>query len=153
MIDLNKELNQLVKQYLDKVIVRYKTNTKCNCWRRESNTPDPDCGRCQGIGWLFKEYLLKCKTFIITNSGVSHEQDFDFGKSFSNALTLYVPINNQSKQLAIDDYIFEIETHNNGKIRYPIKRTRKWQVTDAPSLKADNGSSQFLKVLAKPLTI
>ena len=150
MINLRQELKTLIGDYFDYIIVRHLTPNKCSCWRAESNTPDPRCNNCDGLGWLFEEYVQKCKLFLIDSQVVSHAQDFDYGRSYSNSLTGYLPYNEKTSNIKINDIIYTLATKGEGQLLRPLRRTRKWQVTDLPPMNLDNGKLEFIKVLAKP---
>lgn len=152
MINLQKELVKLIKDHPSPVILRSMKNKKCTCWRAASNTPDLACPNCKGAGYLYRESLQKIYMSIITLPRVAHEQDFNYGKSYSNMMTIYFHIENDKlPDVEIDDLIFEIETTTNGIIKNPITRKRKWIVTEAYTPLLDNGKPQFIKVLAKPI--
>lgn len=151
MIDLRQELKTLIGDYYDYIVVRHLTTTKCNCWREESNTPDPKCHNCDGIGWLFEEYVQKCKLFLIDSQVVSHAQDIDFARTYSNTLTGYLPFNDKTKDIKINDIVYTLATKGEGLILKPLRRTKKWQITDIPPMNLDGGKLQFIKILAKPL--
>lgn len=150
MIDLNKEIKIILKEHYDYIILRHLTTTKCNCWR-VGNTPNPQCTRCEGLGWLFTESIQKCKLFLIDSQVVSHTQDFDYGKSYSNSMTIYFPINNKTRQIKENDLLFSPKVKDSGELITPLIRTRKWIVTDNIEFKCCNGKPEFIKVLAKPV--
>lgn len=151
MINLRQELKNLIGDYYDYIIVRHLTSNKCTCWRKESNTPDPTCNNCDGLGWLFEEYVQKCKLFLIDSQIVSHSQDFDIGKTYSNILSGYIPFSERTREIKINDIVFTLATKGEGQLLKPIRRTRKWQITDVPPMNLDNGKLEFIKILAKPL--
>lgn len=144
MISLDKEMRKLLASNYSFVIVKRLTNIKCNCWRNESNTPDPNHPRCEGSGYIFKEYIVKCIKFYVTENRVSHMQDFDYGRTYSNLLTTYFEINDISNKFRIDDIIYEIESKVNPK------KVRKWIITDLFNFKLENDKAQFIKILSKP---
>jgi len=153
MINLREELKNIIRDYYDYVIVRHLTDIKCFCWRKESNTPDPSCNNCDGSGWIFTEFVQKCKLFLIDSQIVSHSQDFDYGRSYSNAITAYLPYNENTNKISINDFIFTLATKGEGQLVKPLRRTRKWQITDRPPMNLDFGKSEFIKILAKPLNV
>lgn len=149
-INLNREMKSLLDKEYTHVIVRHYTNVKCNCWREESNTPDPQCLRCKGEGWLFLEFMEKGQSYFISMGGrVAHYQDFEYGLSYSNAMTLYLPSNMKTQLIKLDDHIFEVADAKSK----PVVRTRKWVVTDVFPMRIESDKSQFLKILAKPVVV
>lgn len=151
MINLREELKNIIGDYFDYIIVRRLTEVKCSCWRKESNTPDPKCNNCEGIGWVYKEFVQKCKLFLIDSQIVSHSQDYDYGRSYSNALTGYLPYNEKTREIKVNDIVFTLATKGEGQLIKPLRRLRKWQITDMPPLNLDHGKLEFIKILAKPL--
>jgi hypothetical protein len=153
MIDIKSEVSELIGEKYDYVILRRNTDIKCSCWRKESNTPDPECPNCEGGGYVFNEYLTKCKMFVTSSLSVAHQQDFDYGKSYSNTYSIYFIANELSNSIRLNDLVFEISVGINGVPMDPIKRTRKWIVIDSIPNRLDLGKLEFVKVFAKPLTV
>ena len=144
----------LLKDYFNFVIIRHLTDTKCNCWRTNSQTPDPQCPRCLGVGWIFVEWIQKCKLFYETNyRPVAHLHDFDYGKTYNNVATVYCKSDNKSRSIKMKDLLYTIVCNPDGKINYPIKRIQKWELSDYFDLQLDANKSEFIKFYAKPLTV
>jgi hypothetical protein len=153
MINLRDELKNIIGDYFDYILVRHILEIKCSCWRKESNTPDPECNNCEGLGWIFTEYVQKCKLFLIDSQIVSHSQDYDYGRSYSNALTGYLPYNEKTRDIKVNDIVYTLATKGEGQLLKPLRRLRKWQITDIPPMNLDNGKLEFIKILAKPLVV
>lgn len=151
MINLKEELRELVAGNYETIILRHMRDKKCSCWRRESNTPDLQCPNCKGSGYLFRESLKKVRMFLITIARVAHEQDFEYGKSYSNMMTAYFPIEEDAMHIAIDDIIYELRADAMGNLNRPLTRRRKWLVTEVFLPRTDGSVAQFVKILAKPL--
>lgn len=150
MVNLKKEMELLLKHTYDVFIVRHLTRDKCNCWRVESNTPDPECPNCEGLGWLFEEFLVNGKIFYIP-AMVAHGQDFTYGMSYSNLVTIYFKTDAISlENLKINDRVFLLRPDEFGRVTEPIRRTKKWQVTDVYDYHEHNNKFEFFKVYAKP---
>jgi hypothetical protein len=153
-VNLYSEMRELLKKHYNWLIVRHLTDTKCNCWRPEGGTPDPQCPRCQGMGWIFVEWIQKCKYFYETSyRPVAHEHDFDFGKTYNNVLTVYCFSDQKSRSIRAKDLVYTIRCKENGDIVYPIQRILKWESTDWFDLQLDGNKSEFIKFYAKPLTV
>lgn len=152
MIDLNKELKLILNHHYNYVIVRILTNIKCSCWR-VGNTPDPKCPRCEGLGWIFKEFIEKCKIFMIDSQVVSHMQDFEYGKTYSNTYTIYFPINDITRRIKESDMVYTIKVDNNGKIVTPIVKLKKFEITDMLEFQCCNSKPEFIKALTKPIPV
>ena len=150
MINLNKEIEELFLEEYTYIIVRNLTDKKCQCWRDGSNTPDPSCHICEGLGYVYNEWIQKCLIFFTTIDAVSHMQDFDYGKTYNNIMISYLPITLNTKRVKLNDIIYEIEYDKNPS---KIKRKRKWQVVDLFDFKIENNKSQFIKILSKPLPV
>lgn len=153
MIDLRKEMDILLGNRWDSMIIRVMTNTKCFCWRKRSQTADPECPNCEGSGYVFNEHLSKCKAFHAPSFSISHAQDFDYGESYSNTYVLYFEVDAVSESINIGDEVYEIKVNTDGSIADPIKRIRKWKVIDPYNLNLDNGKLEFIKVFAKPMVV
>lgn len=156
MINLRKEFNKILdfdNEY-NYVVLRHNTNDKCNCWRKESNTADPLCPNCEGGGWIFNEWVAKCKTFFATTmKPVSHLHDFDYGRTYSQNFTVYLKANDINRTLKEGDLLFHLESTLDGKIINPIIRKRKWLIVDCYDIQADNNKTDFVKLHAQPLTV
>jgi hypothetical protein len=156
MINLKKEFDKILdidKEY-NYVIVRHNTTTKCNCWRKESNTADPICPNCEGGGWIFNEWLEKCKLFYATTfRPVAHLHDFYYGKTYTQNFTIYLKANRKTMSIQEGDLVFDIDVTADGRVIDPIIRLRKWLVVDAYNLQTENGKTDFVKIHAKPLTV
>lgn len=150
MVDLKKEMDILLRTTYDMFIVRHLGDVKCTCWRPESNTPDPECPNCEGMGWYWEEFLCKAKIFWIP-AMVAHGQDFTYGMSYSNLITVYFQTDEISlDKLKINDRLFLVRPDEFGNVSTPIERTRKWQVTDVYDFHEHNNKFEFFKVYAKP---
>jgi hypothetical protein len=156
MINLKKEFDKILdidKEY-NYVIVRHNTPTKCNCWRKESNTADPICPNCEGGGWIFNEWLEKCKLFYATTfRPVAHLHDFYYGKTYTQNFTIYLKANRKTMSIQEGDLVFDIDVTADGRVIDPIIRLRKWLVVDAYNLQTENSKTDFVKIHAKPLTV
>ena len=156
MIDLGKEFNKILD--LDKeynfIIVRHNTNTKCSCWRKESNTADPECPNCEGGGWIFDEWIEKCKLFYATTfRPVAHLHDFYYGKTYTQNFTVYLKGSIRSRSIREGDLLYDLECTIDGRLMNPVVRRRKWLVVDPYSLQTENNKTDFVKIHAKPLTV
>lgn len=149
MIDLNKELKELINKDYTNIIVRNLTDKKCSCWRDGSNTPDPSCHICEGLGYIYNEWIQKCLLFFTAIDAVSHMQSFDYGKTYNNIMISYFPISNNTNKIKLNDILYEIDVT---KINN-FKRKRKWEVIDHFIFKIDENKPQFIKVLSKPLSV
>lgn len=149
MIDLADEIKKILEEDYTHILVRHLSEIKCNCWRETSQTPDPNCPRCKGTGWVFYEFIQKCYLTLVSQARVAHAQDFMYGKSYSNSMTCYLPVNDLNKLIKLDDQLFEVEEVAKGR----YKRAKKWVVTDVLSYKAENNKIQFIKLLAKPVVV
>lgn len=156
MIDLRREINKMLdidKEY-NYVIVRQNTSTKCICWREQSNTPDPNCPNCEGGGYIFEEYLEKCKLFYATTfRPVAHLHDFYPGRTYTQNFTIYFKATPKNRAIREGDLVYDIECTIDGKPYSPVKRKRKWLVVDAYELQTTNNKTDFVKILAKPLQV
>jgi len=156
MIDLREEFNKLLdfdREY-NYIIVRHNTSTKCNCWRKESNTADPTCSNCEGGGWVFNEWVEKCKLFYATTfRPVAHLHDFYFGKTYTQNFTVYMKANERNCSILEGDLIFDIRSTVNGRVKNPVIRERKWVVVDAYNLQTEDNKTDFVKIHAKPLQV
>jgi len=152
MINLNKELKIILKKHYDYALVRILTNNKCSCWR-VGNTPDPKCPRCEGLGWLYREFIERCKIFMIDSQVVSHMQDFEYGKTYSNTYTVYFPINDNTRNIKESDFLYTVKVDNTGKILNPIVRLKKFEITDILEFKCCGGKPEFIKALTKPVPV
>ncbi len=151
MISLEKEMIKLIKDDKDYLLVRHFKEIKCNCWRKESQTPNLNCPRCFGSGWIFTEFVHECKFQMISLARVSHTQDFDYGKTYSNILTAYLPITEKSLLVKLDDLIYVMEN-------YPVPnkkivRKSKWMVTDVFILHSEQNKPEFVKIICKPIPV
>jgi hypothetical protein len=150
MVNLKKEMEILLRHTYDLFVVRHIGQTKCNCWRAPANVPDPECPNCEGMGWLWEEFLVKGKLFWIP-AMVAHGQDFTYGMSYSNLVTIYFKTDELSlDNLRISDRIFLVRADEYGEVLEPIQRTRKWQVTDVYDFHEQDNKFEFFKVYAKP---
>src|SRR6185369_11350069 len=133
MVDLRKEFNKILdidKQY-NYIIVRHNTNIKCDCWRKASDTADPNCHNCEGGGWIFNEWIEKCKLFYATTfRPVAHLHDFYFGKTYTQNFTVYMKATKKNRSIKEGDLLFDIESTWEGRPISPIRRKRKWIVVD-----------------------
>jgi len=157
-IDLRKELETILSRKWDHVVLRHLTQDKCQvCFsddcsnpRATSRTADPECPNCEGLGYIFEEYLLKCKQFNASSMGIAHNQQFYYGGSLSNLLVLYFAASEVSDKLFLNDLIYQLKTNLDGTLVDPLVRIRKWDVIDSYELNLDNGKREFIKVYCKP---
>jgi hypothetical protein len=151
MINLQEEMKKLVgKEHWMWLIFRHLTDQQCNCVRKESGTADPECPNCQGAKWIFNEYLVKSMSFY-TPRMVAHDQDFFYGASYSNIVSVYLPISPINEQVTLNDYFFTLKVKEDGTLYNPIRRYKKWLVTDSYDMRADGSNRQFMKIYLKPL--
>lgn len=168
-INLRKELKAIFDEdkEFDRVVVRHLTDTKCICLEQPPmiydskacvdipnpnyrTTADPNCSNCEGSGWVFKEYLLKCKYFY-PPFRISHNQDFEYGITLSNSVTFYFYPSEEAQNIRPDDMIFLIDFHTNGRIKLPITRRQKWAIIDKYNLHLDHNKFEVIKIFAKPV--
>ena len=112
-------------------------------------TADPNCPNCEGAGWIFEEYLFKCKYFF-PPFRIAHSQDFQYGITSSNIITLYVYPEKNVEKIRIDDKIYLIDFHKDGRIKLPLVRRQKWDVIDRYHIRLDSNKLEFVKIFAKP---
>lgn len=167
-ISLRKELDIIFNKdnEYDRVVVRHLTDTRCGCMQLPKTiydvkskseipnphyrtTADPNCPNCEGAGWVFEEYLLKCKYFF-PPFRVGHSQDFEYGITLSNITTFYFYPDHRAQNIRMDDIVFMIDFHTDGKVRLPITRRQKWHIIDKYPLRLDNNKYEAVKVFAKP---
>ena len=154
MINLKEEFKTLIKDFNNYIIIRSLTDKRCICWRPESNTPDTECPNCQGQGWLYEEWIQKCKFFFVTHyKPVAHLHNFDYGMVYTNLLGVYLEAKPKARQIKMGDYIFEVGCYQNGRIINPIKRVRKWQITDYFDMQLDQNKTEFIKLYATPMVV
>jgi hypothetical protein len=156
MIDLRKQFNRILdfdKEY-NYVIVRRNTTTRCSCWRKESNTADPLCPNCEGGGWVFEEWVDKCRIFYATTfRPVAHLHDFYMGKTYTQNFTIYFKANVKNRMIREGDLVFDIMCTLDGKPITPVKRRRKWLIVDCYDLQTEDNKTDFVKIHAKPLQV
>lgn len=156
MIDLRKEFNKIIDfdNEFNYIIVRHNTDVKCTCWRKQSNTADPLCPNCEGGGWIFNEWIEKCKLFYATTfRPVAHLHDFYLGKTYTQNFTVYMKSSQRNMSITEGDLLFDVECLVDGQIINPIKRRRKWIVVDPYDLQTDFNKTDFVKIHAKPLMV
>jgi hypothetical protein len=156
MIDLRKEFNKILDfdHEYNYIIVRHNSDIRCNCWRQQSLTADPVCPNCEGGGWIFNEWIEKCKLFYATTfRPVAHLHDFYFGKTYTQNFTVYLKATERNRKIHEGDLLFDVESTTSGKIIDPIIRRRKWQVVDPYDLQMEYNKTDFVKIHAKPLQV
>lgn len=170
-IDMRKELKHLVfdEKEKDILIFRHLTETKCQCVQQPETiycekirakvpnpnyrtVADPSCPNCEGHGWIFNEYLVDCK-YNYTPTLVAHDQDFNYGSTNSNTISIYLPFTDITKLVRSSDAVFMLQTDDSGKPISPFIRRRKWIITDVYELHADNNKLEFIKAFAKPAVV
>lgn len=154
MINLQKEFKKIIGEYNDNIIIRHLTDIKCPCVsiRGKAAGPDPSCRNCDGAGFVFNEFLIKCKTYY-TPRTVAHAQDAMFGQTYKNLLTVYVEAIDLFDQICIDDFIYQIKQNIDGSIQEPIVKTRKWTINDVYDMRMDDSKLEFIKIFAKPVIV
>ena len=170
-IDLKAELEKILDVELtqDKIVIRKFTEQKCTCVQQQAmvyntkamsvipsaayrNTPNPYCHNCEGSGWIFKEHLTNCKYFY-TPAMVAHNQDYYYGGTFSNIMTIYLPIIPDNDAVHVSDIIYQLKSYPNGKLYNPIVRSRKWIITDKYDMHLDGNKLEFYKIYTKPVVV
>lgn len=171
MIDLKKELETILNIDLchDQIILRNMTCIRCDCVCQQNmvydkkteayqpspayrDTPNPYCSNCEGSGWIFHEYLSPCKYFY-TPAMVAHNQDYYYGGTFSNIMTVYLPINEITDIINVNDLIFQLKSYEDGTLYNPIIRLRKWIITDKYNMHLDKNKLEFYKIYTKPMVV
>jgi hypothetical protein len=151
MIDLAYELKEFLdNEAWDHVIIRHLGPTKCFCRSKEADLAKPCCYNCEGTGYVFTEFIAKCKTFY-TPRMVAHMQMHEHGLSYKNILVLYMPATAENDRILINDRVFEIKTDLDGNIIDPIFREREWVINDIYDNNLDTGKREFFKLHAKPV--
>ncbi len=154
MINLQHEFKELIGKRKDYVIIRHLTNKKCPCTfkRGKCILPDPRCPNCEGAGWVYKEFLTRCKSFY-TPRTIAHAQDSLFGVTYKNLLVVYLEATDLLDSIYLNDFLFQVAQDIDGNIIDPIKRTRKWIINDVYDMRMDDSQLEFIKIFAKPVIV
>lgn len=170
-INLKKELEVILGIDLehDIVLLRHLTTTRCQCVGQQAmaynpkvmasvpseayrDVPNPYCNNCEGTGWVFTESISKCKYFY-TPAMVAHNQDYYYGGTFSNIMTIYLPITDKTAELNVNDLVYQLKAYKDGRLYNPLIRTRKWIITDKYDMHLDNNKLEFFKLYTKPAVV
>ena len=150
-INLRDELKTLLEKYWDYVIVRHMTEQPCPCMtnRQASKIADPSCPNCEGSGYVFEEYFVKCKTFWSEGSN-SRLHNFNYGQGYGNSYRIYLEASERNLIFRKNDIVYTLETDIDGKVKDPFVRLEKWPIIDVDVLKLDSGKVEFIKFYLKP---
>jgi len=138
MIDLTEEFNSMIEEDHDIILIRHNTNIHCQCWRKETGTPDPECPNCLGGGFVFQEWIKKGKIF-----------------KYGDEMTLYLIIDNDTYFIRSGDLLFEIWLDQKGnfleepKLGDFILKKSRWLVISFVPLQSQKHKPHFIKITAK----
>lgn len=166
-INLRAEMLQLMgeENEQDTMLFRHLLDIKCPCQLQpptiysdkiKANIPnpiyrttaDPACPNCEGLGWIFEEYIVVGKMFY-PRFKVAHEQEYHYGITKANAIHIYLPVTDVALLIEAGDIFYMLDADDKGNLIDPIVRKSKWLINDVYPFRLDNNKLEFVKLFAK----
>ena len=143
MIDLRKEIAQLLNDYGYKVLLQ-RTSRKihCRCWDPNTNEADPRCRYCGGTGWVnrMETHKVSKDPGSLPVNWSSRNKETDIGKQLQDATVYYMTHDSHPK---VGDVIYEVGWNESNRPTHIVKAS---EIRYSYPHRGDNGRIEYFQV-------
>ncbi len=125
----------------------YINKIKCNtCNHEYGNSGIVGCPSCDGVGYLWDEklivgYMYRPQQIRLSEQYSNHLQ---IGRNDNPSFILITP---KEYKIALGDYIFSIDTTDDGGIKIPLIKTNKYLAVSSIPMKLDQGKIEYNSII------
>lgn len=142
-ISVKDEVRSLMARHGREAYLRKRTDQKCRCLDPITEEADVDCPTCSGLGFVYLDHKIRTFKHIITRqvSGSYRKDVAPFGVIGVDEAVMYVETTGINP--SIHDWVVEVITDSLGKVDYPAKIERVYDVNDVVDWRENYGQRAF----------
>lgn len=121
----------------------YINKIKCNtCNHDYNNSGTVGCPSCDGVGYLWDEKLIVGYMYRPQQIRLS-DQYSNFSQIGRNDSPSFILITPKEYRVALGDYVYSIDTTDDGGIHMPLIKTNKYLAVSSIPMRLDKGKLEF----------
>lgn len=142
-ISIKDEIRALIARHGREAYLRKRTDQKCRCMDPITEEADVDCPTCSGLGYVYLDHKIKFYKHIITRAvaGAYRKDVAPFGVVATDEAVMYIEAPGLNP--SVHDWLVEVRTDELGKVDYPAKIERAYDVNDVVDYRENYGQIAY----------